>query len=117
MKRLLPLLCSLLLALPAGATELADNGLAEIRELGSLNGQALACAQKEAAARIKRLMIDFAPKVRNYGAVFEEATNQAFLTQTQDQAGCQSDAILTFQAEAVVKRLQVAIPAPTQTEK
>jgi len=117
MKRLLPLLCSLMLALPAGAAELAEQGLAEIRELGSLNGQALACAQNDAVARIKTLMIDLAPKLRDYGAAFEEATNQAFLRQTQDQAGCQSGAILTLQAEAAAQRLQAAIPATAQAEK
>lgn len=117
MKRLLPLLSSLIFALPAGAAETAEKGLAEIRELGSLNGQALACAQNEAVTRIKALMIDVAPKVRDFGAAFEEATNQAFLAQTKDQAGCQSGAILTLQAEATAQRLQATLPAQPQAVK
>lgn len=111
MKRLLPLICALMLALPAAADDSAARGVAEIGELGRLNGQALACAQNQAASRIKALMIDHAPKVRNVGTAFEEATNQAFLAQTQDPSGCQSGAILILQAEEVVKRLQAAFPA------
>lgn len=116
MKRLLPLLCGLVLALPAGAADGAGQGLADVGEMGRLNGQALACSQGEAAARIKALMIDFAPKTRTYGAAFEEATNRAFLAQSQDPSGCQSGAVLILQAEETAKRIQAAFPAPPQAD-
>jgi len=110
MKNLLPLLCALILAFPAVAEDGAAKGVAEIAELGRLNGQALACAENQAAARIKALMIDHAPKVRNVGSAFEEATNQAFLERAKDPSGCQSGAILILQAEEVAKRLLAAFP-------
>lgn len=111
MKRVLPLLCALMLALPAAANDSVAKGVAEIGELGRLNGQALACAENQAAARIKALMIEHAPKVRNVGSAFEEATNRAFLEQSQDPSGCQSGAVLILQAEEVAKRLLAAFPA------
>ena len=113
MKSLLPLLCALMLAFPVAAGEGTAKGVAEIAELGRLNGQALACAESQAAARIKALMIDHAPKVRNVGSAFEEETNQAFLAQSKDPSGCQSGAVLILQAEEVAKRLQAAFPVQT----
>lgn len=113
MKSLLPLLCALMLAFPAAAEDSTAKGVAEIAELGRLNGNALACAENAAAARIKALMIAHAPKVRNVGSAFEEETNQAFLAQSKDPSGCQSGAILILQAEDVAKRLQAAFPAQT----
>lgn len=111
MKSSLPLLCVLMLAFPAAAEDGVAKGVAEIAELGRLNGQALACAESQAATRIKALMIDHAPKVRNVGSVFEEETNRAFLAQSKDPSGCQSGAVLILQAEEVAKRLLTVFPA------
>lgn len=111
MKRSALLLCFLSLALPARAAD-APVGLAETRDLGRLNGQALACSHTEAAARIKTMMIKHAPKTRRYGTAFEEATNEAFLAQTREQDTCQAASVLTLQAEEVVQRLQAVLPPP-----
>lgn len=113
MKRFALLLCSLSLALAVhAANSPADAGLAEVRDLGRLNGQALACAYTETAAQIKAVIIKFAPKSRRYGAVFEEATNEAYLAQSsKDQATCTDGPTLTQQVEEVSQRLQAAIPA------
>ena len=111
MKRFALLLGFLSLALPVLAA--ADAGLAEIRDLGRLNGQALACSYTDAAARIKTVMIQHAPKSRRYGAAFEEATHAAFLDQVKkDQAACIDGPTLTSQVEEVTQRLLAALPAP-----
>lgn len=112
MKRFALVLCFLGLALPAAADSPADAGLAEVRDLGLLNGQALACAHTQAASRIKMIMIKHAPKSRRYGEAFEAATSEAFLAQVKkDQAACQDEPVLASQAEAVAARLLAAIPA------
>lgn len=111
MKIRVPLFCSLLFALSAQAADPALRGLAEVEALGRLNGHALACDQPGASARIKQLMIQYAPKVQSYGAAFEEITHKTFLA--QDQASCQAGAILILQAEDMAKQLQAAIaPLP-----
>ncbi|MDD5328574.1 MAG: hypothetical protein PHX38_01105 [Sulfuricella sp.] len=111
MKRFIPLLCALG-ALPALAAPAADAGLAEIRDLGRLNGQALACSFGETAARIKKEMIERAPKSRRYGAIFEEATNESFLAQSKlEPTACPDGPTLNGKVEELVGLLQAALPA------
>lgn len=111
MMRFAIVLCCLGLALPAAADSSADAGLAEVRDLGLLNGQALACSHKQAAARIKAVMINHAPKSRRYGEAFEAATSQAFLSQVKkDPAACQDEQTLASQTEEVATRLVAAVP-------
>ncbi len=112
MKRIALVLFFLGLAMPAAADVPTDAGLAEVRDLGRLNGQALACSHTQAAARIKAIMIQHAPKTRRYGEVFEAATSEAFLAQVKkDPAACQDEPLIASQAEALAARLQAAIPA------
>ena len=95
----------------AAADPVADPGLTEVRELGLLNGQALACSHTQVAGHIKTIMIEHAPKSRRYGEAFEAATNEAFLDQVKkDQAACQAGSALASQADAVAARLQAAGP-------
>lgn len=111
MKRFALVLCFLGLAQPAVADSSSDAGLAEVRNLGLLNGQALACSHKQTVARIKAVMINHAPKSRRYGEAFEAATSQAFLAQVKnDPAACQDEQALTSQAEEVAARLVAAVP-------
>ena len=111
-KRFALALCLLGFALSAAADPVADAGLTEVRELGLLNGQALACSQTQVAARIKAIMIAHSAKSRRYGEVFETATNESFLEQVKkDQAACPDGSALGSQAEAVGARLQAAVPA------
>lgn len=112
MKRFALLLCFLSLALTVRAADIpADTGLAEVRELGRLNGQSLACGYTEAAARIKGVIINSAPKSRRYGAAFEEATNEAFLAQSRkEQTSCPDGPTLRDQVEEAVRRLQTSLP-------
>ncbi len=114
MKRSALLLCFLSLALSAHAADsLTDAGLAEVRALGRINGQALACDYAETVSRIKAAMIQYAPKSRRYGAAFEEATNKAFLDQTRkEQTTCPDGPSFTEQVDESARRLQAALPAP-----
>lgn len=112
MKRFALMLCLLGLALPAAADSPTDAGLAEVRDLGLLNGQALACSHNQAAARIKTIMIRHAPKSRRYGEAFEAATSEAFLAQVKtDPAACQEEPAIASMAEALAARLQAVIAA------
>ena len=112
MKRFALMLYFLSFALPAAADSPSDAGLAEIRDLGQLNGQALACSHNQAASLIKAAIIQYAPKSRRYGAAFEDTTSNAFLAQVKkDPAACPAEALLVSQAEAAVARLQTAVPA------
>lgn len=115
MKRFAVLLCFLSPSLAAHAA-VTDAGLAEVRDLGRLNGQALACSYNETAAQIKAAIIQHAPKSRRYGAAFEEATNEAFLAQSRkDQTTCTDGPTLSQQVEEVSRRLQAAVPpSPTR---
>lgn len=111
LKYLVPLLCVLAGLQAAHANDIADAGRTEIRELGRLNGHALACGQQESAARIKALMIAHAPKTRDYGSTFEDATSESFLELSKDTGACQAGAVLTLQAEDVSQRLRARFPA------
>lgn len=112
LKYLTPLiiLLSLSFAIPAVAAD-ADAGLAAIKQLGSLNGQALACADKSAAGHAKLLMLAHAPKTATYGRAYEEATNAGFLAQTRDAASCPDAKTLGRKIDAVAEQLSTALPA------
>ncbi|MDD5241264.1 MAG: hypothetical protein PHG47_06020 [Sulfuricella sp.] len=111
MKRFALLLCFLSFA-PAIHAAATGAGLAEVRDLGRLNGQALACGYADTSARIKTTMIQHAPKARQYGAAFEEATNESFLAQSrQEQTACPDGPTLNGQVDETTRRLQAALPA------
>lgn len=111
----LPLLLTLALIAPAliADEDPAAASLAAIDELGALNGQALACRQFAAATQAKTLMIQHAPKTRNFGALFEQATNAAFIEQSKGSVPCPTDADLSAQLSQIGARLQTLLPAPT----
>lgn len=110
MKRFVPVLLLLSMVLPAGAIDSADRVLTEVKVMGHLNGQALACSHPEVVTRIKVLIIKLVPKSRLYGAAFETATNEGYLAQTRnEQATCQDGPSLVEQVEEAAKRLQAAL--------
>jgi hypothetical protein len=110
MKYVVSVLCLLSLAFPAAAEDSADAVLTEVRAMGRLNGQALACSKAEMVGRIKTFMIKLAPKSRRYGDAFETATNDEFLAQTRSsQAVCPDSTVLAGQVDEAAKRLQAAL--------
>jgi hypothetical protein len=93
------------------AAHAADMGLDEVQALGRLNGQALACSQTENIHRIKAVMIDHAPKSRQYGATFEQLTHEFFLLRSSEQEACVDAPLIALQVEDLAARLSTMFPA------
>ncbi len=88
----------------------AEAGLAVVRSLGSLNGEALACAEMGVAARARQLMLAHAPKTPRFGAVYEEATNDSFNAQTRGGRPCPNATELTAQINQLALQLAETLP-------
>lgn len=101
----------LIFALAAAAHAADPAEVRILRELGGINGQALACGRNDLVARIKARVAALAPKTRTHGAIFEEATQSAFLAQGRSIEPCPESAILGLKAEDALMRLQAAVPA------
>lgn len=106
-------LCFLVYTLSATAGDSPiDAGLTEVRELGRLNGHALACSYTQLVSKAKAIMIQHAPKSRRYGEAFEAETNKAYLAQTKNnQAVCENATTLSNQAEVLAMRLRAVVPS------
>ena len=89
----------------------ADEGSDAVTAIGRLNGIALACQQPALVTRARNAVVTTAPKTREYGEIFEEATNAAYLAQGKGLP-CPDAATLASNIAAAEKRLQAAFPAP-----
>lgn len=120
-KRMFLTLYLLALALSATAADVpADAGMAEVRGLGHLNGEALACSYHEVVARIKMIVIQRAPIDRRYGDAFELTTREAYLDSIhKGQETCLDKDEMTSQVDALATRLQAAVApdAPQQADE
>lgn len=110
------ILLSLVLANPALAEDV-EAGLASVKQLGILNGQALACADKDAAAHARLLMLAHAPKTQRFGTAYEEATQEGYLAQTRASGTCPEAKTLDGQINQVAQRLKTALPAAQPAAK
>lgn len=88
----------------------AEAGFVAIKALGSLNGQALACSEPQAAARAKSLMLAHAPKTPRYGTAYEEATQAAYLAQTRSADACPATIHLTDRLNQLALELSASLP-------
>jgi hypothetical protein len=104
-------LCCDLAAEPAAANAI---GAAETQALGELNGQALACRSFSTSETAKALMTRYAPKTRLYGALFESATNAAFVEQTKTSGSCPSEMSLGTQLLELESRLRQVFPSDAE---
>ncbi len=115
MKRLTTiLLCGAMSVSTAAAAEAvtASAALAAVRELGTVNGQALACGHRPAAVRAKSLMLAHSPRTFEYGNAFEEETNKAFTGQTRRPAEeCPDASSLARRLDALAASLGRMLPA------
>ena len=112
----------LALAVPPGMVSVAnaadaEAGLLAIKALGSVNGQALACSEVQAAARAKSLMLAHAPKTERFGAAYEEATQAAYLAQTRSAGACPDAVCLTDQLNQLALQLAASLPVATPESK
>jgi hypothetical protein len=116
-----PILAALLLVSTglafADPSESTDIGVAEVRTLGALNGQALACRQYSASNEAKAMMILYAPKPRRYGALFETATNAAFVAAANDGAPCPTEADLVGRLAESATALKAVFPESAEPEQ
>lgn len=98
-----------LLACRAHAAD-GDTALATVTELGKANGQALACSEKEASARVKSLILRHVPKTPGFGQAFEEATQQGFLAQVKGQSPCPQARVIADRIDVLAQRLGELLP-------
>jgi len=101
----------------ADSSESNDIGVAEVQSLGALNGQALACRQYLVSKEAKALMIRHAPKTRRYGAIFEMATNAAFVAGAREGAPCPTEADLVARLAESAAALQAVFPEESDAEQ
>lgn len=106
MKRIL---MGLLFAMPLLAqAQTASPGLAEVRALGLLNGEALACKQMAMVDRIRISVVYEAAKTREVGEVFEAATSERFLAMGSDKSTCPTSRDLSARVEAAIQAMRAA---------
>ena len=103
--------CCLGLAAVAQASE--EAGLSAVRDLGRLNGQALACGNKDTASWVRFLLLNHAPKTRAYGEAYEEGTQETFAAHGRGEP-CAAPAVLSARLDAVTQRLKIVLPIPGQ---
>lgn len=107
-------LLTALFAATAGADVPArdpEAGLQAVVHLGEVNGLALACGAKEAAARAKQLMLLHAPRTSRFGVAFEQSTQSGYLGQVKGSAPCPSAAEISVRIESIALVLRETLPA------
>lgn len=107
------MLSAMLLSAAAGAFAAdvtAEQAAALLKELGAINGRALACGEQGAAARSKSLMLAHSPKTQSYGDTFQLATQQAYLAQTREQAPCPDARTFAGMLDVLALRLDATLP-------
>ncbi len=110
------ILLSLAAPLPAIAEDV-EAGLVAVKQLGLLNGQALACSEKDAAAHAKVLMLAHAPKTQRFGTAYEEATQEGYLAQTRSAGACPDAKTLAGRIDELAQRLGTSLPAAQPAAK
>jgi hypothetical protein len=107
---ILPTLCAGLLfgfASPLWAVNTAP-GMAEVRAMGYLNGEALACKHMALVDRIRMRIITEAPKTREVGEEFEMATNERFLAMGSSETPCPDGRTMAERIEAATQAMRAA---------
>ena len=107
----LGLACALLAPAQAQAPMPLEPGLQAIAELAQVNGQALACQDRQAAGRAKNLMIAHAPKTARFGNAYEEGTQQSYTAQMNSTLACPDAPTFSARLDALAQRLQTTLPA------
>lgn len=112
MKRIFAMLMGgLALVSPLHAEEsAAEAALAAVRELGRVNGQALACGHADTAKWTRVLMLNHAPKTRRYGEAFEEGTQESFIALNRERGQCPDGSVIATRLEEVTQKLRAALP-------
>lgn len=91
----------------------ASPGIEQIKALGSLNGEALACKQMALVDRIRARIVNEAPKSREIGEIFEAATTERFLAMGSGNAACADGRNLAERIEAATEALRTVFAPAT----
>ena len=99
-------ICSLLSLPLMGNTQAAtDLQLQAIQQLGELNGVALSCRHLEQTRRMKQAMVDNLPNERRLGEIFDQASNDVFLTFFNERRLCPVKSEFTARVDKEIKEL------------
>lgn len=96
----------------AGFTWAEPQGAQEVRALGRLNGEALACNQPALVDRIRSHIVYEAAKTREIGEIFENATNESFLEMGKEGRSCPDARSLAQKIDEGIAALRKAFPKP-----
>lgn len=107
----LSLLFSLLLTASPLRAESGNRVQDAVRELGRVNGTALACGDQGQVREIKALMTHYPPKTPEISEIFFEATNTAFLAQSGSGAPCPSPEAVKKRTVWAAHNLKAVAPA------
>lgn len=88
MNKTVSIVLFLLVVMPLEAAETEQYDV--VRQVGQLNGLALNCRYFTEVKRIKKALVKALPKKRDFGKVFEDATNDAFLAFIESGKSCPS---------------------------
>lgn len=88
-------------------------GVEQVKALGRLNGEALACKQMPLVDRIRMRIVNEAPKTREIGEIFEAATTERFLAMGSGNAVCTDGRNLAERIEAATEALRAVFAPPT----
>lgn len=106
------------ISIPAQANETistnpANSLQASVETLGQLNGIALACNQMALSMRLRDILINEAPKARNIGEWFEQASQQSFLTQGKENKPCPNSRALANDIDAANQSFRRQLLTPS----
>lgn len=79
-----------------------------IRDLGSLNGIALQCGYLDDTQRMKEALVSTLPKRRELGLMFDETTNESFLSFIEQGLDCPDSEAFGHQVETAIEALKAA---------
>lgn len=113
MNKFLTVVLLLAIHLPASA-QTATPGMAEVRALGLLNGEALACKQLALVDRIRIAIVHGAPKTREIGEAFEAATSERFLAMGRNEGVCADGRDLSQRIEKAIQAMRAAFGEAAQ---
>lgn len=94
------------------ASDAPPDVTASVQALGELNGRAIACQYLALSARLREIIIAHAPKERNFGELYEQATSQSYLRQGQSQSLCPDGKQLADEINLAAARLKAARGEP-----
>lgn len=84
--------------------------LSVVKELGTVNGQAMACSESGSAQRAKSLMLAHAPKTDAFGEAFQAGTAEGFAAQTKTASACPSVQSFAVRLAHLETQLQAVLP-------